>query len=225
MTTFRQATRTTTPENFLYWKGRAKKSGLYDALVGFETNSMYNVHPALIKEVFEKDNPLKNLQSRDDLLSKLSSPWPMVLFFDILTEKNGVPPSWNQYFNSMMTTYRDKWVDYASSNDISHRRLVRAARWRMGNAYIAWMRELLILTELRQKGYNVHRHTFADVEGKVDLFTLSPSLKGVSITVKSNWDIKKKKPTIPFLKVFLPSSGDLNIPKHTMEEIENWLST
>lgn len=224
MTTFREATRTTTPENFLYWKGKAKKSGLYDVLVNFETVSMYNVHPVLIREVFEKDKPLKNLQPNDDLLSRSISPWPMVLFFDLLTEANGVPPSWNQYFNAMMSTYRDKWIDYVFNDKIPYKKQVKAARWRMGNAYIAWMRELLILTELRQKGFEVHRHTFADVEGKVDLFTLDP-LKGISITVKSNWDAKKKKPTIPSIKVYLPSSGDLNIPRHSMEDIENWLST
>jgi hypothetical protein len=224
MTTFRQATRTTTPENFLYWKEKAKKCGLYDALSKFETQSIYNIHPELVREIFAKSNPLNNLHSKDDLLSRSSSPWPMVFFFDLLTERNGAPPSWNQYFSAMMGPYRNKWINYVFTKDIPHKKLVKAARWRMGHAYIAWMRELVILTELRQKGYNVHKHTFADIEGKVDLFTLTP-LKGISITVKNNWDAKKKKPTIPFLKVFLPSLGDLNIPKHTMEEIENWLST
>jgi hypothetical protein len=222
MATFRQATQTTTVENFFYWSKKARKSGLYDVISKLDTSAMYNVHPILIQEIMGRSQPLKGVTYRDNLLSNLNSPWPMVLFFDIMTEDMGVPPTWEQYYRAMITTYKDKFFDYALSSKLTQKKQIRALKWRMGKAYISWMKELYILTTLRQEGYNVHRHTFADIEGRVDIFRLNP-VKGVSITVESVWDKRKKVPSIPYKKIYLPLSDNLNVPEHLMEEIRQWL--
>lgn len=229
VTCFEDAVDVVTPEIVTKWK-RTHIKEVTDAVIDIKINKLYDLVPEVITDLlYRSSDPFVNLTFADNVLDFARSPWSMVYFFDRMTEDLGIPPTWDEYWEEMNGKYKSFWIDRITSNIHTSDQVHRAIRWRMGKAWASWIRELYVLTSIRELGYNVQRHTFADIEGRIDMWQKDDrGLKGICLTVANKYDAGKREPVIPFKKFYLPNKNFRTLEwfpsKKHVEEIEVWLN-
>lgn len=227
VTTYNDAIKLVTPESLEKWT-KAQDEDVYATISTFQVEYLYNLIPEVVIDVAnQSSDPLDGLRYTDNVADLARAPWPLVYFFDLLTETVGVPPTWDEYWESMNNEYRSKWIDYVSNPSWSEEQRTKAIQWRLGKAWISWIRELYVLTTLRGRGHDLNRHVFADIEGKVDMWIKDP-LKAVCLTVPNKYDSSKRSPVVPYKKFYFPNRNSGNAlwfpDEKYLKEIEEWLN-
>lgn len=229
VTTFENATEVVTQEIVDKWK-RTRRPEVTNAIMNMVTSKLYDLVPEVITDLlYRSSNPFVGLIPSDNVLDFARSQWSMVYFFDLMTEIIGIPPTWDEYWEAMNTQYSSFWINRISSTIHTSEQVSRAIKWKMAKAWSAWIRELYVLTSIREMGYNIQKHTFADIEGRIDMWYKGDSgIRAICLTVANKYDINKKEPVVPFKKFYLPNNnfGTLEwFPsKKQIEEIEIWIN-
>lgn len=197
VTTYNDAASLVDQSVILKWE-KKYPAEVVTAIQDLKVSAIYKLHPDQIVDISETGrNPLDGISKRDDLFPKDLHPvWPMVYFFDLMSEQNSKPPTWEEYWHEMKSKYLYMLEEGQKIDHLTKDQIERAWHWRFGVAWQSWYKELYTISVLRHIcDVGVQKHTLADVHLKIDMWYNN---KAVCLTMKNEFLGQKARPPIPW---------------------------
>jgi hypothetical protein len=172
------------------WRSRPGYDKLVEYVEGFTHRYLFTLSPEAVKKVMDdSEHPLGNVGKEEVLrfIEDFTCPFALQHVFHGFIEQAGFVPTWQEFEAYIHEGARDKWfeplrallhdlpaalalVQQIGKNE-AWETIKRAIRWRLGKFYLSAMRELDLLTRIRELGVPVRYHLLADVLLRVDFWT------------------------------------------------------
>lgn len=173
------------------WEGRVAKHPMYADIIPFVKGFTHRVLPRLTVAEVERitshpdasirtEHALSNIRQREcpKEVDDFDTPWTYNYMLHDFLERQGRLFRWGEFWSWFKGEAADRYfVPYKEAfgwdkaNAAGRVALERALQWRVGRAYYSFLREIDLLTRLREiHGLNVRYHLLADVNFRVDLW-------------------------------------------------------
>lgn len=172
------------------WRQRPKGQEVVQFVEHFTHRQLFRLTSEYLREVMKASNhPLGNIQNEESLgfIEDFTCPFALQHIFHGYIEEKAAVPTWQEFEDYINTEARDKWLslvrdslgDSPAVKSMAEKfgraqaweAIKRAIQWRLGKFYLSSMRELDLLTRLRELGVPLKYHVLADVLLRVDFWT------------------------------------------------------
>jgi hypothetical protein len=172
----------TTQQKYADWVDDRSRSRVVELVLNHETKHLYRLTPADVRRVCATTkHALGRVERKNaERVVKTVNWYPTFAFTHIMhyyLEQSRRLPTWQEFYKFLFATEEGKALigDEASRHKAARlkdgvpERFARdALRWRFGNAYYSFLREVYTLVTLRSRGLDVRFHPLADALFRVD---------------------------------------------------------
>jgi len=156
------------------WEGREGYAHVRAFVKEFVHRKLFLLGKDQIAAAAEEEHALGEVKKEEQIraVEDFTCPFSWNDAFHAYIESKGAAPSFPQ-FRRWLTSERPEfvWNDLVRAFPVKEERYRRAIRWRIGKVYYSLIRELYILTALRQDyGISLNYHLIADVRLRVDFW-------------------------------------------------------
>jgi hypothetical protein len=172
------------------WRQRPGYGQVVAFVERFSHRHLFTLSFAAIRETMKRsEHPLGDVAKEEAIgfIENFTCPFALQHIFHGFIEERGAVPTWQDFDAHIHTGARSQWLeplrhDLGGAPDIkaliaqygrddAWERVKRAIRWRLGKFYLSAIRELDLLTRLRELGAPIKYHLLADVLLRVDFWT------------------------------------------------------
>jgi hypothetical protein len=172
------------------WRRRPHWDEVVAFVEGFTHRHLFELTPDMLRAVMESSvHPLGDVQKEEAIKSieDFTCPFALQHIFHGYVEETGTVPRWQEFDDFIHNGARSKWLEplrgaLASfpevhemvgkwGRDRTWEKVKRAIRWRLGKFYLSAIREIDLLTRLRELSVPLRYHLLADVLLRVDFWT------------------------------------------------------
>ncbi|WP_152628069.1 hypothetical protein [Streptacidiphilus neutrinimicus] len=180
-------------------------------------------------------NVRRNVAEKVTLIADWNPPFAFTHVLHYMLEQSGKIPTWLEFIHFIRGTNQGRnmlgWASEAARSEAlraldprgqqrwSPSEVDDALRWRLGNAYYSFVRELHVLVHMRSKGLDVRVHPLADALFRTDAW-VSRAVFSIYVgnrKYRSNHEGRKKEavrilggaqPSFCFESIHLPSAAE-----------------
>lgn len=172
------------------WRQRPNWDEVVAFVEGFTHRHLFELKPRLLRSVMESsEHPLGDVQKEEAIKSieDFTCPFALQHIFHGYIEETGTVPRWQEFDDFIHNGARSKWLEPLRGalqsfpevqgmvvewgRDSAWEKVKRAIRWRLGKFYLSAIREIDLLTRLRELNVSLRYHLLADVLLRVDFWT------------------------------------------------------
>ena len=162
------------------WRNDRRRAEVVEAVEAHTSDVIYRLTTGDVRDVAVRtEHALGDVRKRDvdDLVEvrDWNPPFAFTHVFHLVTEHLGTVPTFQRFrevCRDVPVLRRNLWDPAlnAVARSGGGPRARAAMRWRIGNAYYSFVRELYVLAALRESGVPVQAHPLADALFRTDLF-------------------------------------------------------
>lgn len=172
------------------WRQRPHWDEVVAFVEGFTHRRLFELTTDMVRAVMENStHPLSDVQKEEAIKSieDFTCPFALQHIFHRYVEESGTVPRWQEFDDFIHNGARSKWLQplrvalpsfpevhkmVAEEGRVrAWEKVKRAIRWRLGKFYLSAIREIDLLTRLRELSVPLRYHLLADVLLRVDFWT------------------------------------------------------
>ncbi|WP_250298634.1 hypothetical protein [Streptomyces sp. A 4/2] len=167
---------------FVSWKSDPKRAAVVPVVMEHRAKAIYELSAADVREVCNRtEHALGDVRREEGEAVRAIVDWnPDFAFthmFHVCLERGGNLPTYQQFRQfaetdslgmGMLGTPVRRRVEEVTEGGVANHLAKAAMRWRVGNAYYSFLREVYTLVELRSRGVDLRMHPLADALFRVD---------------------------------------------------------